>query len=168
MSHTKKYLSHTLKFLTNAKQNLIHAPTKGCHPRFPHHPCWQLNFLSNAVSRRSPYAMLGVSWTILHMVFMYVMGVPRALRQHLRGVFLMQCCLEPQRQHYKGFSSEIIFLCRRYYWDNIAQIKTLCSVVHEAPNNIAQVKTLCNVVLEAPVNNAQENVLFNVILKLFG
>ena len=62
----------------------------------------------------------------------------------------------------------MFFLCRRYSWDNIAQIKTLCSVVQEAPNNFAQVNTLCNVVLEAPDNNSQEKVIFNVVLKLFG
>ena len=75
----------------------------------------------------------------------------------------MLCCLEPQRQHYIRF-----FLCRRYNWDNIARIKTLHSVVQEAPKIIAQIKTLCNVVLEAPDNSSQENVLFNVALKLFG
>ena len=59
----------------------------------------------------------------------------------------------------------MFFLCRRYWWDNISQIKTLCSIIEEAPNNIAQVKTICTVVLEAPDNNARENVLFNVILR---
>ena len=43
----------------------------------------------------------------------------------------------------------------RYSWDNIAQIKTLGSVIQEASNNIAQVKTLSNVVLEASDNNVQ-------------
>ena len=62
----------------------------------------------------------------------------------------------------------MFFLCRRYSWHNIAQIKTLCSVVQDAPNNIAPVKALCNVVLKAPDNTAQENVLFHVVLKLFG
>ena len=61
----------------------------------------------------------------------------------------------------------MFFLCNRYSWENIGQIKTLYSVVQEAPNNGAQVKTLSNVVLEAPHNNAQENVLLNVVLKLF-
>ena len=59
------------------------------------------------------------------------------------------------------------FCPRRYSWDNIAQIKILCSIVQEAPNNIAHVKTLCNVVLEAPDNSAHENVLFNVVLIIF-
>ena len=35
-------------------------------------------------------------------------------------------------------------------------------------DSIAQVKSLCNVVLEAPDNNAQEKVLINVVLILFG
>ena len=40
------------------------------------------------------------------------------------------------------------FCSKRYYWDNIApQIKTLRSVVREAPNNIAPEKNLCNLVL---------------------
>ena len=62
----------------------------------------------------------------------------------------------------------MFFLCRRYSWDNTGLIKTLFSVVQDAPNNTAQVKTLYNVVLEAPDNNAQENILFNVVIKLFG
>ena len=62
----------------------------------------------------------------------------------------------------------MLFLCWKYSWDNIAQIKTLHSVVQEAPNNISQVKTLCNVILEVPDNNAQENFLFNVVLKPLG
>ena len=57
---------------------------------------------------------------------------------------------------------------RRYSWDNIAQIITLCSVVKEAPNNMAQVKTLCNVVLEAPDNFAEEKILFIVVVILLG
>ena len=34
----------------------------------------------------------------------------------------------------------------RYSWDDIAQIKTLCSVVREAPNNTTQEKILFNIV----------------------
>ena len=34
----------------------------------------------------------------------------------------------------------------KYYWDNIAQVKTLCNVVQEAPDNVAQEKLLFNVV----------------------
>ena len=49
----------------------------------------------------------------------------------------MQCCLEPQ-----GFPCP-----RKHSWDNIAQIKTLCSVFWEAPNTIVQEKILYNVVL---------------------
>ena len=53
----------------------------------------------------------------------------------------------------------MFFLCRRYFWDNIGQIKTLCSFVQEAPNNIAQVKTLYNVVLEAPDSSAKKKII---------
>ena len=49
----------------------------------------------------------------------------------------MQCCLKPQ-----GFPCP-----RKHSWDNIAQIKTLCSVFWEAPNTIVQEKILYNVVL---------------------
>ena len=73
------------------------------------------------------------------------------------------------------------FCLRRYYWDNVAQKKTLSSVVQEAPksiaqekilcnvlqyywNNITQVKTLSNVVLEAPDNNVQEKITCNIVL----
>ena len=35
----------------------------------------------------------------------------------------------------------------QFSWDNIAQVKTLCNVVQEAPENIAQEKKLFNVVL---------------------
>ena len=115
------------------------------------------------LARRYSNAMLGVSWARLYSVFAYAMIVPRALRQHGIGFFYMQCCLEPQRQHYIRF---LFFLCRIYSWDNIARIKTLCSVFQEAPYNIAQAKTLCNVLLEALDDNAQENVLFNVVLKI--
>ena len=44
------------------------------------------------------------------------------------------------------------FCPRIYSCDNIAQTKTLCSVVQEAPNNIAQVKNFWNI--EAPGSNA--------------
>ena len=73
----------------------------------------------------------------------------------------------------------------QYTWDNIAQTKTLCNVVREAPDNCARekscemlsknswdnitsVKTLCNVVTEVPHNNAQEKILFNNVLVLSG
>ena len=52
-----------------------------------------------------------------------------ASRTTLDKVFPMQCCP------------------RRYSWDNIAQMKTLCSVVREATNNIEKEKILCNDVL---------------------
>ena len=40
------------------------------------------------------------------------------------------------------------FCSKIYYWDNIApQIKTLRSVVRQAPNNISPEKNLCNLVL---------------------
>ena len=32
--------------------------------------------------------------------------VPRELRQHWKGFFLVQCCLKPEQQHYTG-----LFLC---------------------------------------------------------
>ena len=57
------------------------------------------------------------------------------------------------------------FCPRIYSCDNIAQTKTLCSAVQEAPNNIAQVKTFWNI--EARGSNAQEKVLFSVALMLF-
>ena len=74
----------------------------------------------------------------------------------LHKVFPVQCCP------------------RRYSWGNIAQIKTMCSSVQDAPNNIVQekkscamlslycrdnitlAKTLCNVVLEASDNTEQK------------
>ena len=61
-------------------------------------------------------------------------------------IFLTQCCLEPQGQHYIRFCPK-----RLYSWDNTAQIKTLSSVV-----------------VEALVNNAQEKILFNVVLILLA
>ena len=45
------------------------------------------------------------------------------------------------------FYQKILFNVVLIYWDNIAQIKTLCNVVQEAPDNIAQVKILFNFVL---------------------
>ena len=62
---------------------------------------------------------------------------------------------------------------RRYSWDNIAQINTLCNFVRAVLsqyrwNNITQIKTLCNVVPEAPDNNPPEKRLFNVALILSG
>ena len=35
----------------------------------------------------------------------------------------------------------------QYSWDKIAQVKSLCNVVQEAPDNIAQEKNLFNVVI---------------------
>ena len=62
---------------------------------------------------------------------------------------------------------------RRYSWDNIAQINTLCNFVRAVLsqyrwNNITQIKTLCNVVPEAPDNNPQKKLLFNVALICSG
>ena len=67
----------------------------------------------------------------------------------------------------------------QFFWDNIAQVKTLCNVVQEAPENIAQEKimfnvvlilleqhcrgkSLCNVIQEAPDNIAHEKILVDV------
>ena len=61
----------------------------------------------------------------------------------------MQCCL-----------NKLIYIK--------TQIKTLPSVLQEAPNNTAEVKTLCNIVLAALDNNAQKKVPFNVILIFLG
>ena len=38
-------------------------------------------------------------------------------------------------------------MLREYSWDNISQVKALCSDVHLAPDNIAQEKILFNVVI---------------------
>ena len=73
----------------------------------------------------------------------------------------------------------------KYSWDNIAQVKSLCNIVQEAPDiiaqekflfnfvlilldNIAQVKSLSNVVQEARDSVAQEKFLFNFVLILLG
>ena len=75
----------------------------------------------------------------------------------------------------------------QFSWDNIAQVKTLCNVVQEAPENIAQEKimfnvvlilleqhcrgkNLCNVIQEAPDNIAHEKILVDVFWtkSLFG
>ena len=67
----------------------------------------------------------------------------------------------------------------QFSWNNIAQVKTLCNVVQEAPENIAQEKimfnvvlilleqhcrgkSLCNVIQEAPDNIAHEKILVDV------
>ena len=67
----------------------------------------------------------------------------------------------------------------QFSWDNIAQVKTLCNVVQEAPENIVQEKimfnvvlilleqhcrgkSLCNVIQEAPDNIAHEKILVDV------
>ena len=85
--------------------------------------------------------------TTLNINFSYEI-LPGASKTTLHKVFPVQCCP------------------RRYFWEDIAQIKTLCSVIQEAPSKTA-VKTLCNVVLEAPDNNVQEKVLFVFVLILF-
>ena len=75
--------------------------------------------------------------------------------------FLMQCCLEPQEQHY-GCSCAILsqeILLGQYCTDKYSQYRW---------NNITQIKTLCNVVPEAPDNNPQKKLLFNVALICSG
>ena len=77
----------------------------------------------------------------------------------------MQCCLEPQKTTlHKVLQKACPW---RYSWDNIAQIKTMRTIVQESPNNISQVEIICNVVFEAPDNNVQEKVMFNVALIIF-
>ena len=48
-----------------------------------------------------------------------------------------------------GLTLHRSFSCtqHQYYWDNIAQVKTLCNVVLEAPDNSTHEKILFNVVL---------------------
>ena len=132
----------------------------------------QVMFLHNVVSRhiqttlvtRSSCAMLSHSDNIAQGFYLsngcpksikttlninFSNGIlPGASKTTLHKVFPVQCCP------------------RRYFWEDIAQIKTLCSVIQEAPSKTA-VKTLCNVVLEAPDNNVQEKVLFVFVLILF-
>ena len=71
--------------------------------------------------------------TPLNRIFSCAM-LSSASRTTLHKNFPVQCC--PRRSH---------------SWGNIAQIKTLCSVVYEAPDN-----------------NAQEKILFYVVLILLG
>ena len=94
-------------------------------------------------------------------------GCPKSNSTTLNRIFSYAMLSGASKTIHKVFPMKYFFLCRRYSWDNIAQIKTLCSVVQEAPNNITLVKTLCNVVLEASDNNSQEKVLFNIDIKLF-
>ena len=71
------------------------------------------------------------------------------LRQQRTGFFLKQCCVEPQRAIlHKVFHVQ----CCNVFSGNI----------------IAQIKTMCSVVFEAPDNNTQEIILFNFVLILLG
>ena len=63
----------------------------------------------------------------------------------------MQYCLKPQGQCYIRF-----FLCKVVPGDD------------SLGGDIAQIKTLCSVVIEAADSNAQEKISFNVVLILLG
>ena len=66
------------------------------------------------------------------------------LRQHCRGISLMQCCSRGSQITLHMKISSWIML--QYSWNNIAQAKSPCNVAQEAPDNIAQEKIQCNVV----------------------
>ena len=118
--------------------------------------------IQTTLARRYSYAMLGASRTILHRAFYLCNDCPKSIKTTVNRIFpdAMLSGVSKTTLH-KVFRVQ---RCpKRYSWDNIAQIKILCSIVKEAPNIIAQVKTLYNVVLEAPENSALEKVLFNAV-----
>ena len=122
--------------------------------------------------------MLGVSRTTLHRVFTYAMVVPRVLMQHWIRFFLMQCCLEPQRQHYIRFFLWNVFpvqeiLVAQYYTDkNPVQYCPRSSKQHCTSKNYMHCcswgsRQQCT--WKRPVqcyssdNNAQVKTLYNVV-----
>ena len=64
------------------------------------------------------------------------------LGQHCTSKNFVQCCSRDSRQHCTGKNP--VQYCLKYSWDSIAQVKTLCNVVQEAPDNIAHEKILLN------------------------
>ena len=85
---------------------------------------------------------------------------------HCIGYFLHKSCLLVIGQHYTGKN---LVQCLSKRLQTTMHRKKPCSMLsYHSQDNIAQVKTLCNVVLEAPDNNAQEKILFNVVLTFLG
>ena len=80
----------------------------------------------------------------------------------------MQCCLEPQRQHYIRFFPWNFFPVQEIllgqYWTDKNPVQ--CCTRGSKQNCTS--KNLSNVVREALHKNVQENFLFNIALKLFG
>ena len=78
--------------------------------------------------------------------FLAIQYCLKGIKTTLNRIFLIQYCLELQGEPYIRFSVQC---CpRRYSWENIAQIKTMCNVVREVSNNIVQEKILSSVVLK--------------------
>ena len=55
-----------------------------------------------------------------------------------------------------------------FSWDNIALVKTLFNVVQEPPDNIAQEKSMCSVVLILLRQHCTGKILCNVVLETPG
>ena len=73
----------------------------------------------------------------------------------MNRIFLAQCCLKPQRQHYIGFllcnvvQGVLRQYCKglpKYVWDNTTQENYLCNVRPEQTDTVLSVNSRCNVV----------------------
>ena len=67
--------------------------------------------------------------------------------------------------HLGNIAQEKIFNIVLILLGNLAQVKTLCNVFHEAPSNSQQEKILFNVVLIFLKQHCTEETLFNVVLE---
>ena len=67
--------------------------------------------------------------------------------------------------HLGNIAQEKIFNIVLILLGNLAQVKTLYNVFHEAPSNSQQKKILCNVVLIFLEQHCTEETLFNVVLE---